>query len=117
MAKMMLGQLATWPQQGHAQLFRCASACSGTECSSAVWKALGEASAHKLQFQAVFACEINPVKQRWIQQNFPELSIIYKDILELSNCSAMDICSQRPVLSAGEGACHSVQVGLGAIVC
>ncbi len=78
-----------------------------------MWKALLEASAGQLKFETLFACEIDPVKQRWIRQNFPALGIIYEDIKELSNSSAKDICSQCPVLSAGEGACHREQVGLG----
>lgn len=102
-ARTMLARVSFPLSDGSPLRLRCASACSGTECCSAVWAALRAATQSSLSLEPVFACENDQRKQKWIRQNFPALQILYENIEELGNSCAKDICSGSGDLSENLG--------------
>ena len=62
-------------------LWRVGSACSGTDSVIRVLEHLVRFSGWV--FKHTFSCECDGAKQTWLQENFPEVPLIFADICEL----------------------------------
>ena len=70
-------------------LWRVGSACSGTDSVIRVLEHLGRSSGWV--FKHTFSCECDGAKQTWLQENFPEVPLIFEDICELHTGRALNI--------------------------
>ena len=70
-------------------LWRVGSACSGTDSVIRVLEHLGRSSGWV--FKHMFSCECDAGKQAWLQENFPEVPLIFEDICELHTGRALNI--------------------------
>ena len=64
-------------------LWRVGSACSGTDSVVKVLEHLGRSS--DWHFEHTFSCERDDAKQTWMQENFPQLALIFDDICDLQS--------------------------------
>ena len=87
------GSLATKQRCGlrlrAGSLWRVGTACSGTDSVVKVVEHLGRSSGWV--FKRTFSCECDGAKQAWLQDNFPEVPLIFEDIYELHTGRALNI--------------------------
>ena len=65
------------------------SACSGTDSVIRVLEHLGRSSGWV--FKHTFSCECDGAKQAWLQENFPEVPLIFEGICEWHSGRALNI--------------------------
>ena len=71
-------------------LWRVGSACSGADSVITVLEHLGGRSSGWV-FKHTASCECDAAKQAWLQENFPEVPLIFEDICELHTGRALNI--------------------------
>lgn len=69
------------------------TACSGTDSVVKVLEQLGRSSGWA--FTHAFSCERDEAKQAWVQENFPEVPLIFPDICELHTGRALNIVTRE----------------------
>ena len=70
-------------------LCRVGAACSGTDSVVRVLEHLGRSSGW--DFERTFSCECDDAKQTWLQENFPQMSLIFTDICDVQPGRAFNV--------------------------
>ena len=74
-------------------LWRVGTACSGTDSVVKVLEHLGRSSGW--HFEHTFSCERDDAKQTWLQENFPQLALIFDDICDLQSGRAFNVVAHE----------------------
>lgn len=68
---------------------RVGTMCSGTDSPVAVLNGLAHALGN-LSVEHTFSCEFDAKKRQWITENFPQLPLLFGDVMELKKGKAMN---------------------------
>ncbi|CAE7534394.1 ngoBIM [Symbiodinium pilosum] len=81
------------------KVLRIGTMCSGTDAPMLVARALERALrplGSKLGFQHAFSVEYDARKQEFLQANFPECPLLFKDCVQMGRKRAWDVLSRKP---------------------
>ena len=96
-AKLYCNSLTTKQRCGlrlrAGSLWRVGTACSGTDSVVKVLEHLGRSSGW--HFEHTFSCERDDAKQTWLQENFPQLALIFDDICDLQSGRAFNVVAHE----------------------